>query len=114
MINYASFIRNFINFFKDRNDINEKTVIGFISFCIMFLFALADLISGFAGRELIIHQYVYESFLILTLGVFGISSVDKYINKRHSGSDIIDNDLNQDISIDESSVDSTDENITNV
>lgn len=76
------------DFFKDRNDINEKTVIGFISFCIMFMFALADLITGFLGKELPIHQYIYESFLILTLGVFGISSVDKYINKKHSDSDI--------------------------
>lgn len=80
----------FANFFKDRNDINEKTVIGFISFCIMFMFAMADLITGFIGKTLPIHEYIYESFLVLTLGVFGISSVDKYINKKHSDSDIDD------------------------
>lgn len=82
----------FSNFFKDRNDINEKTVIGFISFCIMFMFAVADLVTGFMGKTLPIHQYIYESFLVLTLGVFGISSVDKYINKKHSDSDISEDD----------------------
>lgn len=82
----------FTDFFKDRNDINEKTVIGFISFCIMFLFAVADLVTGFMGKELPIHQYIYESFLVLTLGVFGISSVDKYINKKHSDSDVTESD----------------------
>lgn len=77
----------FTDFFKDRNDINEKTVIGFISFMIMFVFAIVDLISGIFGKELIVHEYIYNSFLLLTLGVFGISSVDKYINKKHSHSD---------------------------
>lgn len=77
----------FTDFFKDRNDINEKTVIGFISFIIMFVFAMVDLVSGMLGKELVIHEYIFNSFLMLTLGVFGISSVDKYINKRHSGSD---------------------------
>lgn len=86
----------FSDFFKDRNDINEKTVIGFISFCIMFMFALADLVTGFMGKELPIHQYIYESFLILTLGVFGISSVDKYINKKHSDSDVTEDNGSSD------------------
>lgn len=94
----------FSDFFKDRNDINEKTVIGFISFCIMFMFALADLVTGFMGKELPIHQYIYESFLVLTLGVFGISSVDKYINKKHSDSDIV-----EDNSTDETTDDTNEE-----
>lgn len=77
----------FTDFFKDRNDINEKTVIGFISFMIMFAFAMVDLVTGMLGKELLVHEYIYNSFLVLTLGVFGISSVDKYINKKNSESD---------------------------
>ena len=78
----------FTDFFKDKNDINEKTVIGSISFMIMFMFALGDLVTGFFGKDLFIHQYIYDSFLYLTLGVFGISSADKYINKKHGNSDM--------------------------
>ena len=77
----------FSDFFKDRNDINEKTVIGTISFIIMLLFAVADLLSGIFGWKISIHEYIYNSFLMLTLGVFGISTADKYINKKFSDSD---------------------------
>ena len=30
-------------------------------------------------KELIINEFIFNSFLVLTLGSFGISSVDKYI-----------------------------------
>lgn len=75
----ASFLNQL---FHDNNDINEKIILGFISFVVMFLFALADLISGIFGIDLVIHEYIYQSFLILTLGSFGIGSVDKFINKK--------------------------------
>ena len=93
----------FSEFFKDRNDINEKTVIGFISFVIMFLFAMVDIVCGALGKEVVFHEYIYQSFLVLTLGVFGISSVDKYINKRHSHSDRDDDSTTDDTTSDESS-----------
>ena len=38
--------------FKDNNDINEKSVVGFASFVIMVIFALADLITGYVGKDL--------------------------------------------------------------
>lgn len=72
---------------RDNNDINEKTLIGIISFCIMILFALVDLITGYFGKDLAIKEYIYTSFLILTLGSFGISSIDKYTNVKHGTSD---------------------------
>ena len=39
--------------FKDKNEINEKNVVGFISFIVMCLFAIADLVTSFlfAGEE---------------------------------------------------------------
>ena len=36
----------FRDMFKDENDINEKSVVGFASFAIMVIFALADIIQG--------------------------------------------------------------------
>ena len=33
--------------FKDKNDINEKNIIGFASFIVMTLFAIADLVTSF-------------------------------------------------------------------
>ena len=68
--------------FKDSNEINEKSVLGFASFFIMFAFAVADIVTGAMGKPLVINEFIYNSFLIMTLGSLGISSVDKYINKR--------------------------------
>ena len=34
------------------------------------------------GKELVINEYVFNAFLTLTLGSFGIGSVDKFINKK--------------------------------
>ena len=45
----------FSDLFKDKNDINEKAVIGFISFGIMVIFAVADLVSGVIGQDLVIY-----------------------------------------------------------
>ena len=37
----------FRDIFKDSNDINEKTVVGFASFAIMTIFAIVDLVTGY-------------------------------------------------------------------
>ena len=67
--------------FKDENDINEKAIVGFASFILMVLFAIADLVPGFAGMELVINDVIYNSFVIVTLGSFGISSIEKIKGK---------------------------------
>ena len=73
----------FSNLFKDGNDINEKSVIGFASFCMMSIFAIADIVTGYLEKPLVINEFIFNSFLIMTLGAFGISSVDKYINTKY-------------------------------
>jgi hypothetical protein len=70
--------------FKDSNDINEKSVIGFLSFTMMVVFAVTDIVTGTMGKELVIQEFIFNSFLWMTLGCFGIASVDKYINKKSS------------------------------
>tara|TARA_B100000424_G_scaffold270298_1_gene269261 strand:- start:393 stop:650 length:258 start_codon:yes stop_codon:yes gene_type:complete len=73
----------FKNLFKDDNDINEKSVVGFIAFAIMVLFALADLFLGFfGGKDLVINEHIYDSFVIVTLGAFGIAEVGKIFGKK--------------------------------
>tara|TARA_R100000084_G_scaffold68511_1_gene30253 strand:- start:155 stop:382 length:228 start_codon:yes stop_codon:yes gene_type:complete len=71
--------------FKDKNDINEKNVVGFISFTIMVLFAVADLTTSFiySGDDayLLINDTIYNSFVFVTLGCFGISAFEKVKNK---------------------------------
>ena len=72
----------FKNLFKDDNDINEKSVVGFASFAVMVIFAATDIITGFYGKELVIQDYIYNSFVIITLGSFGIAEVGKIFGKK--------------------------------
>jgi len=67
----------FKDLFKDENDINEKSVVGFASFAIMTLFAFADLITGYLGKDLVINEFIYNSFVLITLGSFGIAEAGK-------------------------------------
>ena len=48
--------------FKDKNDINEKNIIGFASFIVMTLFAIADLVTSFLfiDGELVIKRLVKD------------------------------------------------------
>jgi len=71
--------------FSDDNSINEKAVIGVMSFIMMSMFALADIITGAIGKDLVINEFIYESFKWLTIACFGIASVDKFINKKDTG-----------------------------
>jgi len=78
-------IINMWSLFKDKNEINEKNVVGFISFIVMVLFAIADLVTSFifVGEEayLVINEVIYNSFVWVTLGCFGISSFEKVKTK---------------------------------
>ena len=83
MLNY---IKNkwmaFKDIFKDENDMNEKTVVGFMSFAIMAIFAIADIGSGIFGKDLVINEFIYNSFVIITLGSFGIAEAGKIFGKK--------------------------------
>ena len=59
--------------FKDNNDWNEKTIIGFIAFVIMCLIMIADLVTGWVGKDLIINEFVYDSFVFVVHVCFGIA-----------------------------------------
>jgi len=72
----------FGDIFKDKNDYNEKTVVGFMSFTMMGIFAIADITSGIFEKDLVINEFVYNSFVIVTLGSFGIAEIGKIFVKK--------------------------------
>jgi hypothetical protein len=82
MINYIRRkIMAFKDIFKDDNDYNEKNVIGFLSFAVMVIFAAADLITGYLGKDLVVQEFIYNSFVFITLGCFGIAGLEKFAKK---------------------------------
>jgi hypothetical protein len=76
----ASFLKELFN---DNNSINEKSVVGFSSFICMVIALVVDLVTGYMGKPLVINEFIFDGFLVITLGAFGIASVDKWINNKN-------------------------------
>jgi hypothetical protein len=79
------------NFFKqlfdDNNSINEKAVVGFVAFFMLVIALAVDLITGYFGDPLLINQFIFDGFMVIVLGSFGIASVDKWLNKKGNSED---------------------------
>jgi hypothetical protein len=71
-----------MNIFKDSNDWNEKAIVGFVAFLIMVIVMIIDLVTGAVGSDLVINEFVYDSFVWVVLGCFGISGVEKFAGKK--------------------------------
>ena len=85
-------MKNFFkNLFDDNNTINEKAVVGFIAFVMLCISLAVDLITGAFGDPLIINRFIFDGFMVLVLGSFGIASVDKWMNKKDKHEEDKDN-----------------------
>ena len=82
MFNYLKNKRMaFKDIFKDNNSYNEKNIVGFGSFAVMAVFAAEDIVTGIMGMPLEITDIIFNSFVIITLGSFGIDGVTKIFAK---------------------------------
>ena len=72
----------FKTLFDDNNSINEKAVVGFIAFFMLVIALAVDLITGYTGNHLIINEFIFDGFMVIVLGSFGIASVDKWMNHK--------------------------------
>jgi hypothetical protein len=70
--------------FDDNNSINEKAVVGFIAFFMLVIALAVDLITGYFGNPLVINEFIFDGFMVIILGAFGIASVDKWMNKKNN------------------------------
>ena len=65
--------------FNDENHINEKSVIGIISFLIMIVYSLVDVIYAMMSKAVEINERIYTAFETIVLGAFLISSGEKIV-----------------------------------
>lgn len=72
----------FVRMFMDENDINEKSIVGFGAFIMMVICLGVDIWTGFNGQEMPINEFVFDGFMYITLGSFGIASVDKFVSAK--------------------------------
>lgn len=78
-------------FFKelisDDNQINEQAFVGVISFFAMVFTLLIDVITGIIGNELIIKEFIFDGFMLLTLGAFGITTAGRILKLKNKDKD---------------------------
>ena len=81
----------FKSLFDDNNTLNEKAVVGFIAFFMLVIALIVDLVTGYMGTALVINEFIFDGFMIIILGSFGIASVDKWMNKKDKHEEDKDN-----------------------
>ena len=68
---------------SDDNQINEQAFVGVIS-CFAMVFVLTvDVITGILGNELVIKEFIFDGFMLLTLGAFGITTAGRVMSLKH-------------------------------
>lgn len=72
----------FHQLFDDNNSINEKSVVGFIAFVMLCIAFAVDILTGYFGKEFVVNKVVFDGFMVLVLGSFGIASIDKWTNRK--------------------------------
>jgi ABC-type uncharacterized transport system permease subunit len=73
----------FKSLFDDNNTINEKAVVGFIAFFMLVIALIVDLVTGYMGTALVINEFIFDGFMVIILGSFGIASVDKFMTLKN-------------------------------
>jgi hypothetical protein len=72
---------------SDNNNINEQAFVGVISFFAMVFVLFIDVITGILSKELIIKEFIFDGFMILTLGAFGITTAGRIMSLKKKAED---------------------------
>ena len=67
---------------SDTNSLNEKTFVGLLAFVLVIATLTCDIITGVMGREMPIHEFVFDGIMFIILGAFFGTSLDKWINRK--------------------------------
>lgn len=80
-------MKRLLRVFNDDNDINEKNIIGLIAFTVVVVFGITDLVMGIMGLAFIYNVPIFNAFVYITLGAFGLGEVKNAIgcinSRRH-------------------------------
>jgi len=68
---------------SDDNHINEQAFVGVISFFAMVFVLTIDVITGIIGNELVIKEFIFDGFMLLTLGAFGITTAGRVLSLKN-------------------------------
>ncbi len=68
---------------SDDNSINEQAFVGVVSFFAMVFVLTVDVITGILGNELVIKEFIFDGFMLLTLGAFCITTAGRVLILKH-------------------------------
>ncbi len=72
-----------VRMFSDTSDINQKAVLGFVSFVLMVLYALADIVTGVMGITFVIEPIVFNGLMYTALTMCGIRGVEAVFGNKN-------------------------------
>lgn len=75
------YIVKFLDLFKIDNEIEEKNVTGFLAMSLLSLIAVTEVVLNAFGIPYTTNPDIYEAFLWIVLGSFGISAIGHGIEK---------------------------------
>ena len=52
-----------LRMFSDKSDVNQKAVLGFVSFLLMAIYAITDVVTGAMGIAFVIEPIVFLSLI---------------------------------------------------
>jgi cytochrome b len=67
---------------SDDNHINEQAFVGVVAFFAMVFILIVDVITGILSKELVIKEFIFDGFMILTLGAFGITTAGRIMSLK--------------------------------
>ena len=72
---------------SDDNQINEQACVGVVAFFAMVFILIVDVITGIMSKELVIKEFIFDGFMILTLGAFGITTAGRILSLKKKNKD---------------------------
>lgn len=68
---------------SDDNNINEQAFVGVVAFFAMVFILVVDVVTGIMSKELIIKEFIFDGFMLLTLGAFGITTAGRIMSLKN-------------------------------
>jgi hypothetical protein len=72
-----------LRMFSDKSDVNQKAVLGFVSFVLMAVYALTDIITGAMGIAFVIEPIVFNGLMYTALTMCGITGVEAVFGNKN-------------------------------
>jgi hypothetical protein len=69
--------------FSDKSDINPKVVVGVVSFVIMTVYGLTDVVTGAIGKTFVVEPIVFNGLMYTTFGCLGLSGAENIFGNKN-------------------------------